>query len=145
MLGHFATRTHCVSAYFSREFARGFSLAAPSFTWSVGFVEMLTSMRGAGGGPLGSGRRDAWQLWCGRLAMMSMAVLALHADATNGLLHDFLENEGELRGSTAAYVKPGAAPEPGSLKPLDREVNVAFAASLASDVVLQDIPIDLDR
>ena len=95
-----------------------------------------------------TGDRAAWQLWCGRLAMGAMAVLALHADVQDGLLHDFLETSAdvpytEINGAATTLAAPRPPDADGDLEA--DSLNVAFAASLASDVMLQDIPIDLDR
>jgi len=122
---------------FSHDFARGFEVAAPPFAWSVGFVEMLLSMRQAQGGGR-PGQRAAWQLQCGRLAMGAMAFLALHADATHGILHEVLTTQTAELNDMLTTPRAGEPP----LTIEDEALDVAFAASLASDVVLQDIPID---
>ena len=121
---------------FVKDFERGFRIGAPSFAWSVGFVEILSSIRNSRQAEFGR----SWQLACGRIAMTAMAALALHADINSGILHEFLEVGGEeLNGpaTTLAAPRPEQAAEPIS----EEEFAAAsLAESLASDVVLQDIP-----
>ena len=120
---------------FESGFLRGFEIAAPQFVWSVGFVETLNSLRQA---QVLSAER--WRLWLGRCAMLSMACLALHADVTHGLIHSFLDVDDAATTLTATPPTP-----PADETPTSTDLNVAFTGSLASDVTLQDIPLDLRK
>jgi hypothetical protein len=126
---------------FGTDFVRGFSASAGQL-WSYGFVEILSTMRqGADEG------RRALALWSGRTAMLCMALLALHADASAGILHDFLgsvetpELNVELRRDVEADAANRAAQEP--IEETDLGGDLGASASLASDVLLQDIPMDI--
>ena len=72
------------------------------------------------------------------------ALLGLHADVTSGLLHDFLERDGDLSSATTTLAQP-PPPRPDREAPVADDINVAFSASLASDVLLQDLPLNLER
>ena len=86
---------------------------------------------------------------CGRVAMLLMACLALHADIEHGILHDFIEGVGgdsvkELN-SAATTLAPPTPPER-DLAQLPIEVEAAAEGlfeNLVSDVVLQDIPLSV--
>ena len=76
--------------------------------------------------------------WAGRAAMLALAGLALHADVTSGLIHEFLQRPTAL---------PRHAAERGRDASLHRDAAAAARRgdsepwqSFAFDVVLQDAP-----
>ena len=103
---------------------------------------------------LSEGARKAISLTIGCSAMVLVMALALHADVKHGILHDFLSSAetAQLNPQVAlvgSRPPPSSSPmgspwEPPPAEPVRDDE--AFFESLASDVVLQDIPLrDLER
>lgn len=69
----------------------------------------------------------------GRVAMVVMAGLALHADGKHGIIHDFLQ----VGISEAQVVDPLVLSRP------TVEVQPGMPAPLCTDVILQDVPFEM--
>ena len=113
--------------------------------WSYGFVEMLNVMRAGANEFQGSSQRREIAISCGRVAMLLMACLALHADFEHGILHDFLETSRDGTPSLSAESQQKSTPRTSTSDapaPSNDVQNAEIFESLVSDVMLQDIPLD---
>ena len=104
------------------------SEAARSFAWAY-FVVLLNATRAASG----------VARWGGRLAMVALTALALHADIEHGIIHDFFELDGSL--NTAVVDVRTAAGPPEAPSSAAREADKDLATNLVSDILrLEDAP-----
>ena len=149
----------------SRDFWVGFAAAAPPVPLRIAdaWEKLLCALeveKALSTALVGCSSPAFLGLLIGRVAMVLITALALHADVQFGILHDVL-SRGNMpltareRRAERPVTRPGAlappAPTTAPLAALGAEMDLerlaaeeSFRDSLASDLILQDIPLELN-